>query len=60
MRKVPSVTGDDAGNPLPVHPDLWYPLFSLSKLRRGSAFAPCSLPQYGQIPPAAALLVTSR
>ena len=40
--------------------DLRYPPFSLTKLRRGRAFATCSLPQYGQIPPAAALLVTSR
>ena len=43
-----------------ARPDLRYPPFSLTKLRRGMADATCSLPQYGQIPPAAALLVTSR
>ena len=43
-----------------AHPDPRYPPFSLSKLRRGRAFATCSLPQYGQIPAASALLVTSR
>ena len=43
-----------------ARPDLRYPPFSLTKLRRGRAYATCSLPQYGQIPPAAALLVTSR
>ena len=36
-------------------PDLWYTLFSLTKLWRGRAYATCS-----QIPPAAAHLVTSR
>ena len=35
--------------------DLWYTPFSLTKLRRGRAYATCS-----QIPPAAAHLVTSR
>ena len=40
--------------------DLRYTPFSLTKLRRGRAYATCSLPQYGQIPPAAAHLVTSR
>ena len=40
-------------------PDLRYPPFSLTKLRRGRAFATFSLLQYGQIPAAAALLVTS-
>ena len=39
--------------------DLRYPPFSLTKLRRGRAFATCSLPQYGQIPATGALLVTS-
>ena len=43
-----------------AHPDLRYPSFSLTKLRRGRAFATCLLPQYGQIPAAGALLVTSR
>ena len=43
-----------------ARPDLRYPPFSLTKLRRGRAFATCSLPQYGQIPAASALLVTSR
>ena len=42
------------------HPDLRYMPFSLTKLRRGRAYATCSLAQYGQIPPAAAHLVTSR
>ena len=41
-------------------PDLRYTSFSLTKLRRGRAYATCSLLQYGQIPPAAAHLVTSR
>ena len=41
-------------------PDLRYTPFSLTKLRRGRAYATCSLPQYGQIPPAAAHLVISR
>ena len=41
-------------------PDLRYSLFSLTKLRRSRAFATCSLPQYGQIPAAGTLLVTSR
>jgi hypothetical protein len=41
-------------------PDLRYPPFSLTKLRRDRAFATCSLPQYGQIPATGALLVTSR
>ena len=40
-------------------PDLRYPPFSLTKLRRGTAYATCSLPQYGQIPAASAFLVTS-
>ena len=43
-----------------AHLDLRYPVFSLTKLRRGRANDTCSLPQYGQIPPAAAHLVTSR
>ena len=43
-----------------ARPDLRYPPFSLTKLRRGRADATYSLPQYGQIPPATALLVTSR
>ena len=43
-----------------TRPDLWYTPFSLTKLRRGRAYATCSLQQYGQIPPAAAHLVTSR
>ena len=43
-----------------AHPDLWYPPFSLTKHQRGRAFATCSLLQYGQIPAAGALLVTSR
>ena len=43
-----------------AHPGLRYTPFSLTKLRRGRAYATCSLPQYGQIPPAAAHLVTSR
>ena len=43
-----------------ARPDLRYPPFSLTKLRRGRAFATCSLPQYGQIPATGALLVTSR
>ena len=43
-----------------ARPDLRYPPFSLTKLWRGRAFATCSLPQYGQIPAAGALLVTSR
>lgn len=43
-----------------ARPDLRYPPFSLTKIRRGRAFATCSLPQYGQIPAAGALLVTSR
>ena len=43
-----------------TRPDLRYPPFSLTKLRRGRAFATCSLPQYGQIPAAGALLVTSQ
>ena len=42
-----------------ARPDLRYPPFSLTKLRRGWADATCSLPQYVQIPHAAALLVTS-
>ena len=40
--------------------DLRYTTFSLTKLRCGRAYATCSLPQYGQILPAAAHLVTSR
>ena len=43
-----------------ARPDLRYTPFSLTKLQRGRAYATCSLPQYGQIPPAAAHLVTSR
>ena len=43
-----------------ARPDLRYTSFSLTKLRRGRAYATCSLPQYGQIPHAAAHLVTSR
>ena len=43
-----------------ARPDLRYTPFSLTKLRRGRAYATCSLLQYGQIPPAAAHLVTSR
>ena len=43
-----------------ARPDLQYPPFSLTKLWRGRAYATCSLPQYGQILPAAAHLVTSR
>ena len=43
-----------------ARPDLRYTPFSLTKLWRGKAYATCSLPQYGQIPPAAAHLVTSR
>ena len=42
-----------------ARPDLWYPPFSLTKLRRDRAFATCSLPQYGHILAAGALLVTS-
>ena len=41
-------------------PDLRHTSFSLTKLRRGRAYATCSLPQYEQIPPAAAHLVTPR
>ena len=40
--------------------DLRYTPFSLSKLWCDRAYATCSLSQYGQIPPAAAHLVTSR
>ena len=36
-----------------ARPDLLYTLFSLTKLWHGRAYATCSLPQYGQIPPAA-------
>ena len=43
-----------------AHPDLRYTPFSLTKLRRGRAYATCSLLQYGQTPPTAAHLVTSR
>ena len=43
-----------------ARPDLRYTPFSLTKLRRGRAYATCSLPQYGQILPTAAHLVTSR
>ena len=43
-----------------AHPDLRYLPFSLTKLRRGRSYATRSVPQYGQIPPAATLLVTSR
>ena len=44
----------------PACPDLRYTPFSLTKLQRGRAYATCSLPLYGQIPPTAAHLVTSR
>ena len=44
MCSIGAVAGCEAGNPLPARPDLWYPPFSLTKLRRGRAFAPCSLP----------------
>ena len=43
-----------------ARPDLRYTPFSLTKLRRGRAYATCLLPQYEQISPAAAHLVTSR
>ena len=43
-----------------ARPDLRYTSFSLTKLRRGRAYATCSMPQYGHIPPAAAHLITSR
>ena len=43
-----------------ARPDLWYPPFSLTKLRCGRAFSTCSLPRFGRIPAAGALLVTSR
>ena len=43
-----------------ARPNLRYTPFSLTKLRRGRAYATCSLQQYGKIPPAAAHLVTSR
>ena len=43
-----------------ARPNLRYTPFSLTKLRRGRAYATCLLPQYGQILPAAAHLVTSR
>ena len=43
-----------------ARPDLRYTPFSLTKLRHGRAYVTCSLPQYGQIPPTAAHLVTSR
>ena len=43
-----------------ARPDLRYTSFSLTKLRHGRAYSTCSLPQYGQILPAAAHLVTSR
>ena len=42
-----------------ARPDLRYPSFSLTKLQRRRAFATCSLPQYGQILAAGALLVRS-
>ena len=42
-----------------ARPDLRYTPFSLTKLRHGRAYTTCSLSQYGQIPPAAAHLVTS-
>ena len=38
-----------------ARPDLRYTPFSLTKLRHGRAYTTCSLPQYGQIPPAAAM-----
>ena len=41
-----------------ARPDLRYPPLSL--IQRGRADATCSLPQYGQIPPAATHLVASR
>ena len=43
-----------------ARPDLRYTPFSLTKLWRGRAYATCSLLQYGQIPPAATHLFTSR
>ena len=43
-----------------ARPDLRYTPFSLTKLRRGRAYATYSLLQYGQISPTAAHLVTSR
>ena len=43
-----------------ARPDLQYPSFSLTKLRRGRVYATYSPPQYGQIPAAGVLLVTSR
>ena len=43
-----------------ARPNLRYTSFSLTKLRRCRTYTTCSLPQYGQIPPAAAHLVTSR
>ena len=42
-----------------ARPNLRYPPFSLTKLRHGRAYVTFSLPQYGQIPAAGALLVTS-
>ena len=42
-----------------ARPDLRYTPFSLTKLRRGRAYATCLRPQYGKIPPASAHLVTS-
>ena len=58
----PMVTDRAASRPPAeaAHPDLRHTPFSLTKLRRGRAYATCSLPQYGQIPPTAAHLVTSR
>jgi hypothetical protein len=58
MCSVAPVADVEVGNSLPARPDLRYPPFSPTKLRRGRVFAPCSLPQ--QIPAVAALLVTSR
>ena len=51
---VSSFDGAEAGRL-----DQWYTSFSLTKIRRSRAYATCSLPQYGQITPAPALLVTS-
>ena len=43
-----------------ARPDLRYTPFSLTKLQRGRAFTTSLLSQYGQIPAAGALLVTSQ
>ena len=58
MCSVAPVAGVEAGNSLPARPDLRYPPFSPTKLRRSRSFDPCSLPH--QIPPSSALLLTSR